>query len=200
MGTKISVTTNRILSPILSTGSAGTTPTKDRGDDVTIASSSPSVLTLASQSVIDSKAPVYTASEKLRDAERLRQAELERLAQEELRRIKQEDEAKRKELSQKEKAKQQKQLNDARQREQENPLCLSELFRFMLFFVNEQLVDDPDESQQGSFQLPHPRGLWANKMLTAIYQNYCSSSGFMTFSDLCDFLEDSGITSTHVPR
>tara|TARA_A100001015_G_C14988183_1_gene712528 strand:+ start:483 stop:1847 length:1365 start_codon:yes stop_codon:yes gene_type:complete len=64
------------------------------------------------------------------------------------------------------------------------------------------MVDDPDDNQQGAFRIPHPKGLWASKMLTAVYQNYCSPSGngFMTYHDYCEFFDDSGIISSHVPR
>ena len=112
------------------------------------------------------------------------------------------EEIHKKEMIAKEKQRWAKELEEAKKREQENPLTLAEQIRFQLFFLFEQMVDDPDPSQQGAFRMPHPKGLWASKMLTAVYQNYCSPSGngFMTYHDYCEFFEDSGIIASHVPR
>ena len=112
------------------------------------------------------------------------------------------EEIQKKELIAREKQRWAKELEEAKKREEENPLTLAEQIRFQLFFLFEQMVDDPDPNQQGAFRMPHPKGLWPSKMLTAVYQNYCSPSGngFMTYHDYCEFFEDSGIIASHVPR
>merc|ERR1711871_1228334 len=93
------------------------------------------------------------------------------------------EEIQKKELIAREKQRWAKELEEAKKREEENPLTLAEQIRFQLFFLFEQMVDDPDPNQQGAFRMPHPKGLWPSKMLTAVYQNYCSPSGngFMTY-------------------
>ena len=112
--------------------------------------------------------------------------------------------AKKKELIARDRARRAKALEDARKQEELNPLSLAEMFRFLLFFINVQLVEDPQPDSP--VNLPYPKGLWANKMLTSVYQTYCKETqagaqqGFMSSRDFATFLEESAILMTHVPR
>ena len=61
----------------------------------------------------------------------------------------------------------------------------------MLFFVNEQLVEEPIPDTP--LQFPHLKGEWAENMLVSVYQKYCRSYGFMSLEEFVEFMEDSAI-------
>ena len=90
-------------------------------------------------------------------------------------------------------------LQAERELEARNPLRLAELFRMMLFFVNEELIIDPQP--EARVQIPHVKGIWAENMLVCVYQHYCNrETGFMSLEELVFFLEDSAILKTHTPH
>mmetsp|Transcript_16780 Transcript_16780/g.25216 ORF Transcript_16780/g.25216 Transcript_16780/m.25216 type:complete len:773 (+) Transcript_16780:69-2387(+) len=86
----------------------------------------------------------------------------------------------------------------ARSMESKNPMTLAELFRLLLFFVNEELVEEP--LPDTPLQFPHLKGEWAENMLSTVYRRYCRSSGYMSLEEFVEFMEDSAVLQTHVPH
>ncbi len=60
---------------------------------------------------------------------------------------------------------------EARQLEEQNPLTLAEQFRLMLFFLEEELAEDPQINSKQQF--PHVKGHAIEEMLLTCYQRYC---------------------------
>lgn len=95
----------------------------------------------------------------------------------------------------------------AQELEQQNPMNLSTLFRMMLFFFDEPLVEDPvgnsvvkSSINNKIVSTPHVKGQICEHMLTTVYQFYCGDNGFMSFEQFMEFMDDSGIWKTHAPR
>ena len=85
-------------------------------------------------------------------------------------------------------------VESAREMEAKNPLSLSELFRFLLYFYDEEFTDDPfqNEKQKQLLQkqqsrksssvssdgpskvnMPHLKGAAIENILMFVYQKYC---------------------------
>ncbi len=60
---------------------------------------------------------------------------------------------------------------EQRKLEEQNPLTLAELFRLMLFFLEEELAEDPQVNSKQQF--PHVKGHAIEEMLLTCYQRYC---------------------------
>jgi hypothetical protein len=60
-------------------------------------------------------------------------------------------------------------MEEAREREKLNPLSLSEMYRYMLYFTNQQVVDDPptDDKVDPAFRIPFLKGVFPNKVCTS---------------------------------
>ena len=56
-------------------------------------------------------------------------------------------------------------MDEAREREKANPLSLAEMYRYMLWLTNEQVVDDPPAESDPMFQIPLLKGSFANKVI-----------------------------------
>ena len=80
-----------------------------------------------------------------------------------------------------------------RHREISSPLTLSSLLRSLVFFVNEDLTEDPQRAS--GEQVPHLKGHFANRILSKVYEEYCSvdSYGFVSEDAFRRF-----ITGTHL--
>ena len=90
----------------------------------------------------------------------------------------------------KERLKHQKIMDEAREREKANPLSLAEMYRYMLWLTNEQIVDDPATESDPLFQIPLLKGSFVNKVKRlyrlTIYiknQNRHIVYGILLFSD-----------------
>ena len=142
---KITVTTTKVV-PV-DDGDDGDGRSSKRGDDdssvVTGTSASPSVLT----GVTLPQTPDVPPDADLERAKHL-EAEQKREQEEQERVIR--IQMQHMEKLAKEKEKHLKNLEEAKKNELENPLRFSEMFRFLLFFHFEQLVDEPDPNQQVS--------------------------------------------------
>jgi hypothetical protein len=79
-------------------------------------------------------------------------------------------------------------LDAARALEMRNPMTLAEMFRAIMFFVNEKLSVNPAEDS--SLQFPHLKGAWAEGMMVSVYRRYCKESGFMSLEEFVEFMED----------
>lgn len=84
------------------------------------------------------------------------------------------------------------------------PVTFAELFRFLLFFCDEEMAEDPQPSAQQQF--PHAKGAAVDEMLLFVYRAYCDdtnsssqNAGFMSLEQLCDFLQDCAVLQTHAP-
>ena len=77
-------------------------------------------------------------------------------------------------------------MESAREMEAKNPLSLAELFRFLLFFSDEEFTDDPQQQQQqaritvkfdgtraNGVNMPHIKGVAIENILMFVYQKYC---------------------------
>lgn len=62
-------------------------------------------------------------------------------------------------------------IEDAREEESQNPMNLATIYRILLFFIREELVEDPRPDL--NFNLPHLKGEWAENLVITIYQYYC---------------------------
>jgi hypothetical protein len=82
--------------------------------------------------------------------------------------------------------------------ESQNPMTLAKMFRHLLFFAEEELVEDPLEN--APMQVPHLKGEYSETMMTSVYQHYCNQSGYMSLEEFVNFMEDIGVIGTHVPR
>lgn len=79
-------------------------------------------------------------------------------------------------------------LDAARALEMRNPMSLAEMFRAIMFFVNEKLSENPSEDSH--LQFPHLKGGWVDGMMVSVYQRYCKASGFMSLEEFVAFMED----------
>jgi hypothetical protein len=77
-------------------------------------------------------------------------------------------------------------------------MTLAEMFRILLFFIKEELVQEP--RPEVALQIPHLRGEWSENLMITIYQYYCGDNGFMTLEQFIEFMDDSGILQTHASR
>lgn len=77
-------------------------------------------------------------------------------------------------------------VESAREMEAKNPLSLAELFRFLLFFFDEEFTDDPQQQQvrtavkfdgtrANGVNMPHIKGVAIENILMFVYQKYCRS-------------------------
>ena len=80
-------------------------------------------------------------------------------------------EARNREKLAREKSSSRQSIEEAREQEKENPNNLAEILRIMLFFVNEELVGDPNTDFE--IKIPTLRGEFAENMVITIYQFYC---------------------------
>jgi hypothetical protein len=97
----------------------------------------------------------------------------------------------------KSRAKEQADLYAAKQLEAQNPLSLSKMMRFLLFFSNEQMSCDPDVSS--GTQLPLTHGLMTNRMFTSVFSSYIDTvTGYMGIDEMVNFLNDIEVLKTHV--
>lgn len=62
-------------------------------------------------------------------------------------------------------------ITAAQEAEAKNPLCLAELFRLSLCFVDEEVAEDPQPGTQ--LQMPHLKGQAIEEMLITVYRRYC---------------------------
>jgi hypothetical protein len=89
-------------------------------------------------------------------------------------------------------------IAQAREKESLNPMTLSALFRYLLYFIEEELVEDPLPNTP--LQIPHLKGDAAEHMIVGIYKHYCGPTGFMTLEEFINFIEESGVLYSHSPR
>ena len=89
-------------------------------------------------------------------------------------------------------------LYQIRMEEAKNPMTLSDLVRYFVFFSNETMAVDADET--AGLALPHTFGQSTNFIFTTLYSHYAATeSGYMGFTELVKFVEDSEILKTHTP-
>lgn len=62
-------------------------------------------------------------------------------------------------------------IDAARAVETMNPMNFAEIFRVLLFFVKEELVEAP--RPEVALQIPHLKGEWSENLVISIYQYYC---------------------------
>ena len=89
-------------------------------------------------------------------------------------------------------------LEAARVLEMRNPMTLAELFRCLLFFVDEELCEEP--AFDTPLQFPHLKGEWTENMMVSVYQRYCRTTGFMSLEEFVEFMEDFAVLQTHCPH
>lgn len=90
-------------------------------------------------------------------------------------------------------------INILRESESKKPLTLSELFRFSLFFVDQELAEDPrnDSRHKG----PLVKGHATEEILLKVYQRYCQKdTGYMSLEFFIEFLDDAAFLQTHCPH
>lgn len=89
-------------------------------------------------------------------------------------------------------------LEAARVLEMRNPMTLAELFRCLMFFVDEDLCEEP--ARDTPLQFPHLKGEWTENMMVSVYQRYCRTTGFMSLEEFVEFMEDFAVLQTHCPH
>lgn len=86
-------------------------------------------------------------------------------------------------------------VEQKQEKEQKNPLSLAEQFRLSLFYIDEELAEDP-QIMLGS--VPHLKGTTVEEIVVLVYKTYCGESGFMSIENFVEFVEDTGVLLSHV--
>lgn len=79
-------------------------------------------------------------------------------------------------------------IEGARKKEADHPLTLSELFRVMLYFYDEELTEDPDPGSKNKFPMLHGHAI--EEMLLSVYRRYSGDGGFMNIESFIEFIDD----------
>ena len=83
--------------------------------------------------------------------------------------------------------------------EAENPLHVSELMKYLIFFTGEDLIRDPPSD--ATLKIPYLSGIIAESILIKVYQHYINpATGYMCLEEVINFMEDSNILNSHSPH